>query len=376
MKMNNRGRIRARREALLATAAGVILSASSAHMSHVEAFVSLSSASRTVGISSHKRTRNTCGPASSSFLTSTARDGESATVTVTDDLVEEESNASVIFANSRIKSQSLATTTSGIRYGPPPPTSSSASISSSTSISASSSSSDMRNANSSADGEGGSSSNKSLLERLTSLSTFASALCVLDCTVLPLITIALPLLGLTAGADGSTLSHTLHHLGHSLALYFVLPVGTFATTVAYANHRSALKCLPGMLGLALIYLSNASGASLHLHTATVGDISGGLNPLVQLVPHDVLHAIADGDGWAHRIVNVAGCALMLGGNWWSKQQRTADGGSSQGSTEGGGGGGVGACFVPGCDRVHGGDGVDGIEEVSFFRVERPDDLSK
>jgi len=234
----------------------------------------------------------------------------------------------------------------------------------------------MRNANSSADGGSSGSDNKSLLERLTSLSTFASALCVLDCTVLPLITIALPLLGLTAGADGSTLSHTLHHLGHSLALYFVLPVGTFATTVAYANHRSALKCLPGMLGLVLIYLSNASGASLHLHTATVGDISGGLNPLVQLVPHDVLHAIADGDGWAHRIVNVAGCALMLGGNWWSKQQRTADGSSSQGSTEGGGGGGVGACFVPGCDRIHGGDGVDGIEEVSFFRVERPDDLSK
>ena len=266
-------------------------------------------------------------------------------------------------ANSSRKSQSLATTTSGIRYGPPPTSSKSISASS---ISASSSSK-------SADGGSNSGSNKSLLERLTSLSTFASALCVLDCTILPLITIALPLLGLTA-AGGSALSHTLHHLGHSLALYFVLPVGTFATTVAYANHRSVPKCLPGMLGLVLIYLSNASGASLHLHTATVGEIAGGLNPLVQLVPHDVLHAIADADGLAHRLVNVAGCVFLLGGNWWSRQRTAAEGGS-QGGAEGGGG--VGACFVPGCGRMEcevDGEGIDGVEEVSFFRVERPDDL--
>ena len=97
--------------------------------------------------------------------------------------------------------------------------------------------------------------------------------------------------------------------------------------------------------------------------------------MVQLVPYDVLHAIADADGLAHRLVNVAGCVFLRGGNWWSKQRTTVDGG--QGAEEGGGGG-VGACFVPGCGRVEcevdGGEGVDGIEEVSFFRVERPDDL--
>ena len=116
----------------------------------------------------------------------------------------------------------------------------------------------------------------------------------------------------------------------------------------------------------LIYLSNAGGASVHLHTATVGEMSGGLNPLVQMVPHDVLHAISDGDGWVHRAVNILGCALMLGGNWWSK--RTA------GENAEGGDGGAGACFVPGCGRIEcevDGEGMDGIDEVSFFRVERP-----
>ena len=151
----------------------------------------------------------------------------------------------------------------------------------------------------------------------------------------------------------------------------MLPVGTFTTTVAYANHRSAVKCLPGILGLLLIYLSNAGGASVHLHTATVGEMTGGLNPLVQMVPHDVLHAISDGDGWIHRAVNILGCALMLGGNWWSK--RTA----GENAAEGGGGGvgvGGGACFVPGCGRIEcevDGEGMDGIDEVSFFRLERP-----
>jgi hypothetical protein len=249
------------------------------------------------------------------------------------------------------KSKSLTTTTSGIRYGPPPPALSS---------------SDLQNTNSLADGTN---SNKSLLERLTSLSTFASALCVLDCTILPLITIALPLLGLTA-AGSSALAHTLHHLGHTLALYFVLPVGTFTTTVAYANHRSAVKCLPGILGLALIYLSNAGGASFHLHTATVGEMTGGLNPLVQITPHGVLHAISDGDGWIHRAVNILGCALMLGGNWWSKRRTAA--GSTGGEDGDGRGVGVGACFVPGCGRIEcevEGDGVD--DGTSFFRVERP-----
>jgi len=347
MSMNRR--YRARKEALLAAVGGIL--AASARISYAEAFVSLS-APRTVGIGRSRR-RPTLTSSSSSFLTST-RDREC----ITDDTMMNggsfafgggepltaNSSSSVVGRSS--KSKSLTTTTSGIRYGPPPPPSMS--------------SSGVQSANT-PDGS------KSLLERLTSLSTFASALCVLDCTVLPLITVALPLLGLTA-AGGSAMAHTLHHLGHTLALYFVLPVGTFTTTVAYANHRSVLKCLPGILGLALIYLSNAGGASMHLHTATVGEMTGGLNPLVQMVPHDVLHAISDGDGWIHRVVNVFGCALMLIGNWWSK--RTSGGQGAEG-----GGGAAGACFVPGCGRIEcevDGEGVDGIEEVSFFRVERPD----
>ena len=343
-----------RKEALLC-ALGAVLT-SPARIQHVEAFVSFPSASKKCsgGYNAYRR-RTT----STSFLTSTREssiaDGDDRNMIGDNDGMRPStmmeggsfSFGETLPSSDRIgKSKSLTTTTSGIRYGPPP------------------AASDIQNSPT----ESGTNTNKSLLERLTSLSTFASALCVLDCTILPLITIALPLLGLTA-AGSSALAHTLHHLGHTLALYFVLPVGTFTTTVAYANHRSAVKCLPGILGLVLVYLANAGGASVHLHTATVGEMTGGLNPLVQMVPHDVLHAISDGDGWIHRAVNILGCALMLGGNWWSK--RTA---GENGAEGGGGGVGGGACFVPGCGRIEcevDGEGMDGIDEVSFFRLERP-----
>jgi hypothetical protein len=87
----------------------------------------------------------------------------------------------------------------------------------------------------------------------------------------------------------------------------------------------------------------------------------------------VLHAVSDGDGWIHRVVNVLGCALMLGGNWWSKRTAAAGTGVVGANGEGEGA----ACFVPGCGRIEcevdgGGEGGDGrMEEVSFFRVERP-----
>lgn len=53
---------------------------------------------------------------------------------------------------------------------------------------------------------------------LTALSKMASVLCMVDCTLLPVITLLLPLIGL-AGGDETW----LHDLGHLMALYFVLP---------------------------------------------------------------------------------------------------------------------------------------------------------
>jgi MerC mercury resistance protein len=55
--------------------------------------------------------------------------------------------------------------------------------------------------------------------RLVSLANVASLLCVIDCTVLPVVTILLPLLGLAAPSQVVW----LHEFGHSVAIYFVLP---------------------------------------------------------------------------------------------------------------------------------------------------------
>lgn len=55
-------------------------------------------------------------------------------------------------------------------------------------------------------------------QHLASLSKMASVLCMVDCTLLPLLTLLLPLVGLAGGDD-----EWLHELGHLMALYFVLP---------------------------------------------------------------------------------------------------------------------------------------------------------
>ena len=55
-------------------------------------------------------------------------------------------------------------------------------------------------------------------ERLLRVSRIGSILCVIDCTLLPIVTFLLPLLGVV-----NPHLEWLHDLGHSMALYFVLP---------------------------------------------------------------------------------------------------------------------------------------------------------
>ena len=56
--------------------------------------------------------------------------------------------------------------------------------------------------------------------RLLKLTSAASLLCVIDCTILPFVTLALPFLGLGATSKQARI---LHDVGHNLALWFVLP---------------------------------------------------------------------------------------------------------------------------------------------------------
>ena len=131
-------------------------------------------------------------------------------------------------------------------------------------------------------------------EKLRHVSNIASFLCLLDCTLLPLITLALPLLGiLNIGHDRL---EWLHHVGHGLAFFFVLPVGFMSAMMNYVVHKQ--KRIVSMAGMGLLLVAMANSHSLPV----IGHIES-------------LHAIHH--GFLHRIVSVMGCACLLGSNYLS-----------------------------------------------------------
>jgi hypothetical protein len=138
--------------------------------------------------------------------------------------------------------------------------------------------------------------------KLRKISNFASLLCVLDCTILPIITVALPLLGFLN--LGATQLEFFHHLGHQLALFFVLPVGGLTTIVNYLSHKKAWISSLAIVGLFMVGMANS-----HIHD-------------LPLLGHaHWLHAIQHGP--MHRVVNILGCAFLLGSNYLSQQEGCA-----------------------------------------------------
>lgn len=154
-------------------------------------------------------------------------------------------------------------------------------------------------------------------DRLLKVSNYASLLCVIDCTVLPVITLLLPLFGLVAASPAQM--EWMHAAGHQVALYFVLPVGLTATTTNYFfHHRKLSITAPGWLGLLLVLVANA-GCSLPFvgHHGAV---------------HHLLHALHH--GVAHRVTNLVGCALLIASNYVSRRQEGC------------------AAHGPNCDHTH------------------------
>jgi len=127
---------------------------------------------------------------------------------------------------------------------------------------------------------------------LSQVSNIASILCVADCTLLPLVTLVLPLLGFAASSSQGC---HLNDFGHSMALWFVIPVGSFAAISNFLSHRRLKLTLPAIAGLVLVYLTNGHA----------------------LLPHDLVHVFHS--GLTHRLVNLMGCALTLGSNYLSKK---------------------------------------------------------
>ena len=150
----------------------------------------------------------------------------------------------------------------------------------------------------------------SLLDRFRQASNIASFLCVLDCTLLPLVTVGLPLLGILNFGAGQL--EFIDKLGHSLALFFVLPVGSLTTVVNYISHRKKPIATMAFLGLTMVGLTN-SHFHIH-HWPAFGPISLGW---IGRVLHEIQGC---GTSPWHRIVNISGCAFLLGSNYWSQQQ--------------------------------------------------------
>jgi hypothetical protein len=147
-----------------------------------------------------------------------------------------------------------------------------------------------------------------MMDRMRQVSNVASFLCLLDCTILPIVTVALPLLGIFT--VGSSQLEFFHELGHSLALYFVLPVGSVTMVTNYLSHRKTWIATLAMMGLLLVGLANYS--SHHPPPLLLGSTS------LSWLGH-VLHTIQHDGPW-HRVVNISGCALLLGSNYLSQQR--------------------------------------------------------
>lgn len=135
---------------------------------------------------------------------------------------------------------------------------------------------------------------KSIGEKLAKISNIASMLCVIDCTVLPVVTVLLPLIGLGASPAQAK---WLHELGHSVAIFFVLPVGGLAATMNYLSSKNAFLSSIAVLGLSMIYAANGHGG-----------------PILSRLPHNVAHSLHCGT-LLHRSVNIVGCACLLTSNY-------------------------------------------------------------
>jgi hypothetical protein len=88
----------------------------------------------------------------------------------------------------------------------------------------------------------------------------------------------------------ATLQQTLCVWSHSLAIYFVLPLGMTTTLLNYATgHRNKGVAYLGIAGLVLVGLANGE--------------------IFELLHHGILH----------RVVNLTGCALLLRSNYVAQQ---------------------------------------------------------
>ena len=176
--------------------------------------------------------------------------------------------------------------------------------------------------------------------KLLQFSTLASLLCVMDCTILPILTVILPLLGMVSSVPTVVGHDALHHYGHLMTIYFVLPTGALATTINYwYNHGKKWITAIGWFGLLLILAANSgaggcgaaaehlsSHAHHHLATTTTSSITtwDGMIHLLSSIRNTIQH------GMYHRITNISGCAFLILSNYLSHRYHQKNHGRTHG----------------------------------------------
>jgi hypothetical protein len=262
------------------------------------------------------------------------------------------------------------------------------------------------------------------------VSNLASMLCVLDCTLLPLVSLAMPAIALVAsilpgraglgggmGGGGMDIVHPdngpilflstafsyldarLPGISHNIASYFVLPVGTLTSVVNYAYGHGRLRyALMSLVGLALIYLTNATHGTTGIHNVDDWLRSWGvLASTTAAHPqhhhrhvHDACGAIvgaatgmlahacpSGGGGWGHRLANMLGCGLLIGSNRLGREYSSrcaasalAESWGGRGGVDGDDVGGGPGCLDPNCNSCDEPTASSHVAGESFFRWER------
>jgi len=210
-------------------------------------------------------------------------------------------------------------------------------------------------------------------DRLIDVSNIASFLCVLDCTLLPLVSVAIPTLswivgwiisfaGASAGAITttnsvlvafSTVMAAIPAIGHAIALYFVIPVGILTTVVNYVfGHKELRFSLPALLGIILIYTANSNGIGISFVDSWLASVGIIVQTHVHLAHGACSSAVGHACtlGWAHRLTNTIGCGFLLGSNYASRKfmEKKSQGCAASAMAKAWGSEGAVAVCPPGC----------------------------
>lgn len=162
---------------------------------------------------------------------------------------------------------------------------------------------------------------------LSEWSNFAAVLCALDCTILPLLTAAIPFAGLLANSQDL---ETVHEIARWVALYVVLPLGGFAVSSNFLQLRKKRLFLMGVCGLGLVFASHAWGhEQSHDHKLNDDKVAAAAAPTAtkqqqQQQPQQQQHSadlLIQQIQIHHSLVSFLGASLLLASNFLSHRLR-------------------------------------------------------